>query len=272
MESKEKLMKNRVPMIVKTFEIIERLREHPDGLTYMDLIARNPGIPRISIYRILCSLEILGYLEKDAITGKYCLGAKFIELGRVTESRQDIIRITKPFMEKLCHRYGENVNLVKLVEGEYVRLYQVEGTHPLRVIEMTSRYDDVYSSAATKTILAYLPAEECRKVVEEFQFKKLTPKTITHKKAFYKELETVRQYGFAVDDEENLMGVRCIGAAIRDREGYPIAAISVSGPSSRITSEVIPSIGSHLVEVTNAISKRFFAFDPSVQYEMAMAK
>ncbi len=272
MESKEKLLKNRVPMIVKTFDIIERLREHPDGLTYMDLIERNPEIPRISIYRILCSLEILRYLEKDAVTGKYCLGAKFIELGRVTESRQDIIRIARPFLEDLCQKYGENVNLVKLVDGEYVRLDQIEGTHPLRVIEMTSRYDDVYSSAATKVILACLPQDECRQVVDEFQFKKLTPTTITSKRAFYKELETLREKGFGVDDEENLLGVRCIGAPIRDHDGYPIAAISVSGPSSRIEGATIEEIGRHLVEVTDSISRRFFAYEPENREALAVGK
>ena len=272
MESREKLLKNRVPMIVKTFDIIERLREHPDGLTYMDLIEKNPDIPRISIYRILCSLEVLGYLEKDRVTGNYCLGAKFIELGRVTENRQDIIRVARPFMLELCQHYGENVNLVKLSEGEYVRLDQVEGTHPLRVIEMTSRYDDVYSSAATKVILAYLPEAECREVVEAFQFKRLTPKTITSKRAFYKELEMVREKKFAVDDEENLLGVRCIGSAIRDHQGYPLAAMSVSGPSSRIDGKKIDEIGNHIAEVTTEISTRFFAFEPERNGAYAMAK
>ncbi|MCA9428720.1 MAG: IclR family transcriptional regulator [Candidatus Omnitrophica bacterium] len=260
-------------MIVKTFDIIERLRENPDGLTYMDLVEKNPDIPKISIYRILCSLEVLGYLEKDPITAKYCLGAKFIELGRVTENRQDIIRVTRPFMQKLCHKYGENVNLVKLVDGEYVRLAQVEGTHPLRVMEMTSRYDDVYSSAATKIILAYLPEEECRAVVDMLKFKRLTHTTITSKKVFYRELEDVRRKGYAIDNEENLIGVRCIGAAIRDHDGYPIAGISVSGPTSRINDEKIDEIGRHLVDLTESISHRYFAFEPSKHgVELAVAK
>jgi DNA-binding IclR family transcriptional regulator len=273
MESKEKLLKNRVPMIVKTFDIVERLREHPDGLTYMELVEKNPRIPKISIYRILCSLEVLGYLEKDPVSSKYCLGAKFIELGRVTENRLDLIRVTKPFMQKLCQKYGENVNLVKLVDGEYVRLAQVEGTHPLRVMEMTSRYDDVYSSAATKIILAFLPEDQCRAVVDMLHFKKLTPTTITSKKAFFRELEESRIKGYAIDNEENLIGVRCIGAAIRDHDGYPLAGISISGPTSRISDDKIDEIGRHLVQVTNLISHRFFAFELSNQPEkLAMAK
>jgi DNA-binding IclR family transcriptional regulator len=260
MRSEKKLHKNRVPMIVKTFEVVERLREHQEGLTYVEMIERNPEIPKISIYRILCTLESLGYLEKDPTTNRYGLGAKFFELGRIPEYRQDIIRITKPYMEELRAHYGENVNLVKLEAGEYVRLSLIEGTHPLRVMEVTSRSDDVYSSAATKIILAYCPEEMRREIVDNLKFKQLTPKTITSKRAFEAELEAVRKKGYALDDEENLLGVRCVGAAIRDHDGFPVAAISITGPSTRLTPKKIREMGRYIAEVTESISSKFFAF------------
>lgn len=261
MERDPKLERNCVPMILKTFEVLERFREKPEGLTYTDLIDRNPDIPKISIYRILCSLEYLGYLQKDPHSNKFELGAKFIELGRITEKQQDIVRITRPYMEKLCQEYGENVNLVKLEGAEFVRLNLIEGSHPLRVMEYTSRSDDVYSSATTKTILALYSEEDKRQVVESLQFKQLTPHTISSKRAFYEELTKVAQIGYAVDDEENLLGVRCVSAPLRDHNGYPLAAISVTGPSFRITPERIPEIGRHLIGVTNEISEKFFGFN-----------
>jgi DNA-binding IclR family transcriptional regulator len=257
------LKKNLVPMILKTFQILEGFREWPEGVTYSDLIQRNPGIPRISVYRILSSLEYLGYIRKDDLTNRYELGAKFIELGRITEKRQDIIRFSLPDMEKLRDKYGENVNLIRIDRGEYVTLKTLEGTHPLRVSHLTDRREAVYSSAAGKAFLTLLDEEERQEILSNLTFRKLTPNTLVPKRRFVEELKRVGEVGYAMDDEENLEGVRCVAAAIRGSQGEPLAAMSVSGPASRMTDDLIKNIAEDLMEVTAKISLRFFGFEES---------
>ncbi len=257
------LRKNIVPMIMKTFQILEGFREWPEGVTYSDLIQRNPDIPRISIYRILSSLEYLGYIRKDELTNRYELGAKFIELGRITEKRQDIIRFCLPEMERLRDKYGENVNLIRLDRGEYVTLKTLEGTHPLRVSHLTDRREAVYSSAAGKAFLALLSDEQQREILAKLNFRRLTPNTLVPKKRFTDELKRVKEVGYAVDDEENIIGVRCVAAAIRGSQGEPMASLSVTGPTSRMTYSLIQAIAVDLMEVTTSISLRFFGFEES---------
>jgi len=266
------LKKNLVPMILKTFQILEGFREWPEGVTYSDLIQRNPGIPRISIYRILSSLEFLGYIRKDEHTNRYELGAKFIELGRITEKRQDIIRFSLPGMEKLRGKYGENVNLIRIDRGEYVTLKTLEGTHPLRVSHLTDRREAVYSSAAGKAFLAVVAEEQRQEILANLTFRKLTPHTLVPKRRFIEELKHVIEAGYAVDDEENLVGVRCVAAAIRGSQGEPLAAMSVTGPALRMTLDLIRIIAGDLMEVTADISSRFYGFKmgPSAQIDARM--
>lgn len=254
------LKKNLVPMILKTFQLLESFRERPEGVNYSDLIQRNPDIPRISIYRILCSLEYLGYIRKDEQTNRYELGAKFIELGRNTEKRQDIIRFALPEMEKLHDKYGENVNLIKIDRGEFVTLKTLEGTHPLRVTHLTDRREAVYSSASGKVILAFFDETERRDVLAGLSFKKLTPNTIVSKEKFFNALDRVRETGYGIDDEENLIGVRCVAAPIRGNNGKPLAAMSVTGPTPRMTMDLIRTIANDLLQITADLSHRFYGF------------
>ncbi|MFB3906643.1 MAG: IclR family transcriptional regulator [Acidobacteriota bacterium] len=247
-----------VPMIIKSFDVLEAFRERPEGLTYKELVERYPRISKVSIYRILCSLEAVGYLRKDAESGKFQLGSKFIELGRITEKRQDIVRIARPYMERALEKFDENVNLAKIEGQDLIYLCTLEGSHPLRVIEMPNRLKSVYCSAVGKAILANLPEAEQTANIDNMAFVKLTPHTITSKRALRQELRKVVKEGYAVDDEENLIGVRCAGAAILNDRGYPVAGISITAPSSRLTAEKASEVGGYLSALTKTISTEQF--------------
>lgn len=252
--------KNIVPMILKTFQVLEAFRENPDGLTYMELINRYPNISRISVYRILCSLEDLGYLNKNEETNHYQLGAKFIELGKITERHQDILRIALPYMERVLQKYDENVNLYKIERGELIVLDTLECSHPLRVMEMRNRRTSVHSSATGKAIMAYLPEREAEELIDSLDMRKLTPNTISSKKALTQELNAILRQGFAYDNEENLIGVRCVGAAIRNHSGYPIAGLSVTAPAMRMPQAKLDEIGHYLFQIANEITENHLRF------------
>ena len=244
-------------MLLKAFRLLEAFREKTGGLTYGELIERYPDISRVSVYRILCTLEALGFLWKEDKTGRYELGAKFIELGKIAENRLDIVRISRPYLEDLRHTYGENVNLVQLRGPELVYLERLEGTHPIRVMELHDRRQCIHSSASGKCILAFLPGEERESILSQLHLEPLTPKTIQDPRALEKELKQIHSQGYGVDEEENILGVRCVGAPVLNQEGYPLAAVSITGPASRLSKSLVGKIGSHLIEVTREISSHY---------------
>ncbi len=256
-----------VPMIIKSFDLLEGFRERPDGLTYKELVERYPKISKVSIYRILCSLQAVGYLRKDPATNKFQLGAKFIELGRVTEKRQDLVRISRAYMDRLLKKFGENVNLAKIEGAELVYLSSLEGSHPLRVIEMPTRQQSLYCSAVGKAILAGLPTEERDDIISRTRFVKLTAHTITSKKRLLKELASIRERGYAVDNEENLLGVRCVGSAVYNGEAYPIGGISVTAPSSRLSEDRVEQVGQYVSSVALGLSAEQFGYRPDTDGE-----
>jgi len=256
--SQSRLAKNVVPMVIRTFEILEAFRERPSGLTYKDVIQRFPDIPPASIYRILCSLDAAGYLWKDDRTGRYELGVKFIEMGHLSEKRQDFLRHAHPHLELLLEEFGENVNLIKVHGVELVYLTTLDGQHPLRVAEMRNRRQCVHSSASGKIFLAYLPKEELEERLSELELVGLTPHTITDRGQLLEELERIRERRYSLDAEENILGISCVASIILNRENYPVAAMSISAPTFRLPSKKIKLIARRLVEEAGKVSERCF--------------
>ena len=250
----KKIEKNLVPMILKTFEVLEVFREKPVGLTYMEMVERYPHISKVSLYRILCSLEKLGYLRKEDKTNRYELGAKFIELGRITQKRQDIVRIAQPWLERLLEQFGENINFARLQDGELVFLARLDGTHALRLVEIPSRRQALYFSAVGKALVAFLPEDEREEAIAGLELAPITPNTITDRDEFRKELAEIRARGYSIDREESMVGVTCAGMPVLDRKGYPLAAVSISGPTSR-SAHRIEDIAGFLRETTTEIAR-----------------
>ncbi|MEN6625554.1 MAG: IclR family transcriptional regulator [Candidatus Sumerlaeia bacterium] len=259
----QRLEKNLVPMIMKTFEVLEVFRERPRGLTYMELVERYPRISRVSLYRILCSLDKLGYLRKDERTNRYELGTKFIELGRITEARQDVVRIAHPYMERVLSQFGETVNLARIQGKELVYLSIMEGWHPLRLFEIPNRQQAIYCSGVGKVILAYMTDEQREEMLDKVELKPLTANTITDKARLMEELDSIRLRGFSEDHEENIIGVSCVAAPILNGQGRCLAGMSVTGPTARNTPAKLIEIGTFLRSVTQELSREHFGLTES---------
>ncbi|MCE5231368.1 IclR family transcriptional regulator [bacterium] len=265
----QRLEKNLVPMIMKTFEVLEVFRERPRGLTYMELVERYPRISRVSLYRILCSLDKLGYLRKDERTNRYELGTKFIELGRITEARQDIVRIAHPFMEKVLNQFGETVNLARIQSKELVYLSILEGWHPLRLFEIPNRQQAIYCSGVGKAIMAFMTDEQRDELLDKMELKPLTANTITDKKRLLEELESIRVSGFSEDHDENIIGVSCVAVPILNGQGRAIAGMSVTGPTARNTPAKLIEIGTFLKNVAMELSREHFGLSENVPAAVA---
>lgn len=222
-------------MLIKAFDLLEAFREHPNGLTHANLEKLYPNVSRVSIFRILRSLESLSYLEKSDETGRFALGAKFVELGQLAERRLELVELLKPHMQEMLLRFNENINLGKLRNFELIYLKILESSQPLRVADFPNRRNAIYCSAIGKSILAHMGDESVEEYLRLTKLTRFTANTITTREGFRRELEQVRKLGYAVDNEENVEGVRCIGIPLFDENGAPIASLSFTGPSTRMT-------------------------------------
>ena len=159
-------------------------------------------------------------------------------------------------MEELGHKFRETVNLGILEGYEVVYVDKVESIHALRMDLAIGQRVPAYCTALGKVFLAFFSDEEIQEYCQKTRFKVLTGKTITSAKELAKHLKTIRKEGFAVDDRELDDGIRCIAAPIRNSSGRVAGAISVAGPSLRLTIERMKIVEQPLLETTNRISQK----------------
>jgi IclR family acetate operon transcriptional repressor len=156
-------------------------------------------------------------------------------------------------MEVLLQELGETVNLGVVSHGQVVYLDTIESTHRLRSTVQISLRDRVHSTALGKAVLAALPVEEARKSLEDMDRVPMTPNTMVDVEPLLRELEIVKVRGYAIDDEENEIGSRCVAAAILGSSSRPIAAISVSAPTSRMVGKTLDRVGQRVSEAVKEL-------------------
>lgn len=187
-----------------------------------------------TVFRLLESLARTGFVRRDAASGKYAIGVGAVHLGLAALSALDLTAVAPPTLETLAAETGESVFLAVLDEGEIVYLMKEEGRRSIRTTAELGSRRPAHCTALGKAILATLPPEEARSLLEARGMPRFTPKTITSLPEFWQELARVRLVGYAVDREEIEEGLVCLAAAIRDHTGQTVAAISVAGPSGRV--------------------------------------
>ena len=194
------------------------------------------------------TLERRGYLRRDAASGRYRLGLKILSLGGDAQSNLDIADVALPFMRSLVERVHLTAHLAVLDQGEAVYIEKVEAPGFFKVNTWVGRRMYLHSTSVGKALLAWLPKQELEAIVRQQGLKKRTPKTIHTASRLLADLELVREQGHAVDDEENSLGARCLGAPIFDAEGNVTAALGVSGTLTQVDEENLPKIADALKE------------------------
>lgn len=212
----------------------------------------DPGTAAGLVY----TLKANQYLDQNPANRKYRLGLKIAERASMLLNQLDLPKIAASYMGELRDWCGESVNLAILDHQEVVYVERQFGHHALGIRSELGKRAPVHSTALGKAIAAYLPDPELRHLLEDYVFRPVTPYTITDRGAFLQELALVRIQGFAVDEQENELGGRCIGAPVFDHAGCPSAAISISVPIQRLPLEKLPEYGMKLKQTGLAISKR----------------
>jgi IclR family transcriptional regulator, KDG regulon repressor len=250
---------NLVQTIERVSSLIDILSQSPRGISIRDLSAK-VKLPKGTTHRLLSSLTYFGFVRQDPTTRNYFLGFKWIELGQLLLGQLDLRREAEPFLKDLAEKTKETVHLVFLDRNEIVYIDKVEADHGQGGLRMASRIglrNPAHSSAVGKVLLADLPEETLNEILQGKGLPRRTGNTITEIDPLKEHLKLVRRQGYAVDDEENEEGIRCVGSPIYNEAGKAVAAVSVSGPAFRITKKAIQeTLKRKVMETALKISRR----------------
>jgi DNA-binding IclR family transcriptional regulator len=225
--------------------------EHPERS--LSEIAQATGLHKATTHRILMTLLNCGFVEQAADGEKYRLGLRIAGLSLGVLHRLDFRQEALPHMERLVERFQETCDLGVFDRGQVLYVEVVHSKHTLTIAARVGRHLPAHCTASGRVLLAFLPSEVVEPILNA-PLKAYTEKTITSPARLREELEVIRQRGYAHDDEEFEVGVRAVSAPIRDIDGNLIAALSMPGPTNRITPERIPEIAQALVEAAEAVS------------------
>lgn len=232
--------------------MLEAVAQRSSGMTNADL-SRRLEIPKSSASYILRALEKHGYLRRDD-AGKYRLGMKVLSLSRNALVGLDVREVALPVMRDLMNRSHLTVHLAILDGDEAVYIEKVDSPGFIKMDTWVGKRMEIHTTGVGKALAAHEPEERIERIVRERGLRRVTPKSITTPQRFLKELERVRELGYGIDDEENSLGVRCLGAPIFDGEGRVEAALGVSATVNQVPSETVPKYSEMVKEAARKIS------------------
>ncbi|UQN05561.1 IclR family transcriptional regulator [Deinococcus sp. QL22] len=249
---------------VRTLErgltVLRMLGQH-GALTLGDA-ARHAGLNASTAYRLLHTLQAQGFAQESA--GLWQVGVQAFATGQAYLGAGGLIPAARPEMQALVAELGETVNLAVLQAPDVVYVHQEEGRGLMRMFTQIGARVPLHCTGAGKALLAWQPTEEVRRALGERSFQSFTPHTLTTPAAYLAELEGVRRAGYALDNEERELGVRCVAVPVLDSGGQTVAALSLSAPSSRLPDSRVPELAARLQRASRSISKSGTTRDASL--------
>jgi IclR family acetate operon transcriptional repressor len=238
-----------VRSLERAFELLEHLADGGGELALSELTERS-GLPMPTIYRLLQTLAAQGYVRQQP-SKRYALGPRLIRLG--DGASRLLGTWARPILARLVDQVGETANMAILEADEVVYVAQVPSRHSMRMFTEVGRRVQPHCTGVGKALLAQLPPDQARAILRRTNLVAHTPRTLTDLDSLLAAMVVIREQGYALDDEEQELGVRCVAVPI---PGSPTpTAISVSGPSGRMTPETIAEI----VPVMHEASAQFTA-------------
>ena len=217
-------------------------------------LAQRTGLNKSTASRILATLEMWKLVRQNPSTRRFSLGHVLIHLGNLASSQLSLPELFHFRLEKLMELTGETASLVILDKDKAVYIDQVPSKSMIRSFPEVGASVYLHCTAVGKILLSGMPRERAEKLLESASLPAFTCKTITNPQALLKQIEEIKLKGYSVDDEETELGGRCIAAPVRNSRGDVVAAVGISGPSSRVTPERIPELAKIVIEVAKEIS------------------
>ncbi len=250
---RRELKTSSVPALERALAILERLGRSRQGLTLSQL-ARYLELPKSSTHCLLMTFERCGYLNRDAHTGRFRLGLRFCGLARAALRSVEIRDVAAPFLRRLQEQTGLTVNLAIPEHGEVVIVDKYEPPAAARVGTWLGKSMDLHCTALGKAFAAYLPERQLDERIRARGLLRHNDNTICNFRRLKQELASIRQCGYSFDDEEEEIGVRCVGAAVFGPADELVAAISVTGSVAEIDAANRQRIAAAVVATAQAIS------------------
>lgn len=244
-----------IPMLEKAFEVLEFMSQAEKELGISE-ISQSLDIPKTTVFRIMTTMQKWGYAEKIAEQDKYRLGKKLIRMGQQAASDVDIKEIAMPYLEALAKKTGESANLGILYEDEVLTLANAKG-EDFYLISRLIPTSPLNCSAMGKLFLSERKPEELKAYFASEAPKERTVHSVTNLKQFLEIKKKIEEENLSYDREEYEYGLTCIAAPIRDQEGALVAAMSISGPTTRLAHKGEDNLKAALVETSKEIEKAY---------------
>jgi IclR family transcriptional regulator, acetate operon repressor len=237
-----------VQSVDRALSIIETLAEDDEGYRLSDLAIRT-GLSTSTVHRLLATLESRRFVQFDRGKSKWHVGARCFTVGATFARRRNFSAQAVPYLRKLRDLTRETANLAVVDDEFIVVLTRMESREIMRSLTKVGGRVAMVASGVGKAVLATYSDEDVGAIIRHHGMPRLTEKTITRPSELFRELERVRRQGYAIDDEEACMGLRCIAAVVYNDCSEPLAAISVSGMTSRLTDDRLTALGQTVRDV-----------------------
>jgi DNA-binding IclR family transcriptional regulator len=244
----------KVQVLDRAINIIEFIGQQSTGEAGLRELSAAMKLHKTTTHRIAHVLESRGLLRRGLDSNRYRLGLHLYDLGCQALDHVNIREEARPLMRRVALEVGETVHLAVLDRAEVLYIDRVEAQRSLTMGSKLGARNPVYCTALGKALLAYSPDAEVEQILSACRMEARTRNTFTSPLALKRELERIRDRGYAIDDEEIEDGIRCVAAPILNPANRAIAAISVSGPSSRITPNRFEFIGTTVLQAAQDLS------------------
>jgi IclR family acetate operon transcriptional repressor len=244
-----------VQSLTRGLSILEALADAEGGLTLTDL-AHRVELPASTTHRLLATLEKMGYVYQADDLGLWYVGLQAFTVGSTFLANRDFVAQSHAYMRRLMEQSGETANLAILDGTEAVFIAQVQCHEMMRTLVKLGSRVPLHASGVGKAIFAALPDEQIDAILKVMGLPRITENTIVVPETMWSALRVIRQRGYSFDDEEHARSTRCVAATIFDEHAEPLGAISLAGPSARLSDERIRQLGPIVAHTAEELTRK----------------
>jgi IclR family transcriptional regulator, acetate operon repressor len=254
--------KSSVQVLLRALSVLEILAEDDKGYRLIDLSERT-GLPASTVHRLLTTLEQKRFVCFQRERALWYIGAQCFSVGAVFGGRRQLAELATPALRRLRDVSGETVQLGCVDEYDMLLMLQVPSREVLHAASRPGDRSPLACTAMGKAVLAAMPDAQISAFVQHGGLQPRTPQSIARPTALYSELQEVRRVGYAIDNEETTLGVRCVAAAIFDELSMPVAALSVVGSTLRVAMQRMEELGRSAILAAREITVAFGGRPPA---------
>jgi IclR family acetate operon transcriptional repressor len=244
----------KVQSVDRTLDVLEALASR-NGATGISELSGLVGLHVSTVHRLLATLVDRGYVRQDPESSRYHLGSRIFTLASAADLHLDLRLVARPYLERMMRVSGETANLVTASDSEVVYLDQVASMHLVKMFTAPGMRAPLYCTGTGKVMLAFRPVEFAEPILAA-PMRRYTQRTIVTREGLEFELATIRKRGYSIDDEEMEEGVRCLAVPVFDRRADCVGAVSVSGPTTRMTAERVAKLAPTACTIADELSRQ----------------